>query len=82
MPEQVFPHQNAFVELDPCFMASVPCAVGMINTAWISREAVGMEHLHLGGSLEAVKELVPHLRRQDIFFSYSFVCHKSTCPGC
>lgn len=46
-------------------MASVPCAVGMINTAWLSKEVVGMEHLPLGGSLGAVKEFVTHLRRQD-----------------
>lgn len=62
------------------FMASVPCTVGLISTAWVSREAVGMEHVPLGGSLRAVKEFVTHLRRQDIFFNLS-VCHKSSCPG-
>lgn len=63
------------------FMASVPCTVGMINTAWLSKEVVGMEHLPLGGSLGAVKEFVTHLRRQDTS-SYLFVCHKSTCSEC
>lgn len=62
------------------FMASVPCAVGLINTAQLSKDVVGMEHVPLGGSLGAVKEFVTHLRRQDIFF-YLSVCHKSSCPG-
>lgn len=62
-------------------MACISCAVGMINTSQLSREVVGMEHLPLDGSFGAVKEFVIHLRSQDIF-SYLFVCHKSTCPGC
>jgi len=56
-------------------MASVPCAVGMINIAELSKEVIGMEHLPLGGSLGAVKEFLTYLRKQDIF-SYLFLCRK------
>lgn len=62
------------------FVASVPCEVGLISTAHLSKEVIGMEHVTLGGSLGAVKEFVTHLRRQDGFFDLS-VCHKSSCPG-
>lgn len=62
------------------FMASVPCAVGLISTSWFSKEVVGMGHVPLGVSLHAVMQFVTHLRRQDIFF-YLSVCHKSSCPG-
>lgn len=44
----------------------------MINTAWLSKEVVGMECLPLGGSLHAVKEFVTHVRRQDITFPVCF----------
>lgn len=37
------------------FMASVACVVGMINTAWLSKEVVGVQHLPLGGSVGADK---------------------------
>lgn len=39
------------------FMASVPCAVGMINTVWLSEEVVGREHLLLGAHLVQSRDL-------------------------
>lgn len=77
MPEQVFPHKNAFAELDPSLYGIYALCSGDGK----HREVVGMEHLPLGGSFGAVKKFLTYLRRQDFFF-YLFFCHKSTRLGC